>query len=123
MQTAMEKVVEKKGLLAKLFDLSFSEFVAVDVVKVLYVLSLVGAALVTLLVVIAGFGQGILAGVGSLVLLGPLIFLSLALVARLSAEVVLVLFRIAENIQLIVDEAMTGSEGPRKDGPRKAAGS
>ena len=105
--------MEKKSVLTKLFDFSFSELVAVDVVRVLYMLGLAAAGIVTLGVVVAGFGHGLLGGVVGLVIVGPIVFLGLTLVARIGAELVLVLFRIDRNIQLFIDEAI-GAQKPRR---------
>ena len=107
--------MDGKGLIAKLFDFSFSEFIAIDVVKFLYILGLVGAGLAALAVGFGGFANGFLSGLLTLVIGAPLVFALLTLVARLNAELVLVLFRIAENTQRMAEQ----SEAP---GAGKASG-
>lgn len=102
----------KSGILRGLFDLSFSTFVTTKIVKVIYVLALALAVLQGL--AIAGFGVltvmvstakeqtldqvlGVLGGT-VIVLLSPVVTFLAMVVARLYAELVIVLFRIAENI-------------------------
>jgi len=54
------------------------------------------AALVALLVVITGFSSGVGGGLVALIL-SPVVFVLYVLLARIWLEVVIVLFRIAEN--------------------------
>jgi hypothetical protein len=58
--------VEEKGFFASLFDLSFTEFVTTRLVPVLFVLSIVVAAIYTLFLVFAGFKGGVITGIGAL---------------------------------------------------------
>ena len=88
--------MEEKGLCGLLFDLSFSEFVTTRVIKVLFVVGIVFSALGALAMIGAGFAAG--AGRGILMLvLSPLVFLLYALVVRGWGELIIVVFRIAEN--------------------------
>ena len=88
--------MEDKGLCGLLFDLSFSEFVTTRVIKVLFVVGIVFSALGALAMIGAGFAAG--AGRGILMLvLSPLVFLLYALVVRVWCELIIVVFRIAEN--------------------------
>jgi hypothetical protein len=93
-------------LIAPLFDLSFSEFITTRVVRVLYGLALVFFALASLIgFVLMFFGaDGFFAKLGALIFGLPLValffFVSIAL-TRIAYEIVIVLFRIAENVQTI----------------------
>ena len=84
--------MEEKGLCGLLFDLSFSEFVTTRVIKVLFVVGIVFSALGALAMIAAGAGRGIL-----MLVLSPLVFLLYALVIRVWCELIIVVFRIAEN--------------------------
>lgn len=79
-----------------MFDLSFSEFVTPSIIKVIFVIGLVVAALASLFTLIAFVSQG-----GGMVVVGlllaPLVFFIYALMARVLSEVYLILFRIEEN--------------------------
>ena len=86
----------KKGFFARLFDLSFSEFVTPSIIKVIFVVGIVLAGLMALFVFIALANQGGGAVVVGIVL-APLIFFVYVLFARVLSEVYLILFRIEEN--------------------------
>ena len=103
----------ESGFVAKLFDFSFSEFVSITVVKYLYILGLVGAALTSIVVGLSGFANGFFAGIGTLLVLAPLTFAIMALSARVSAELVVVLFRIGESSSRIaVNTASVDTAAP-----------
>lgn len=81
---------------AALFDTSFTEFVIPKIIRVLYIIGIAISAIAVLLMIAAGFGNG--AGHGILALiLSPIAFLLLVIGYRIYLEVVIVLFRIAEN--------------------------
>ena len=88
---------EARALLDSLFDLSFRRFVTPRIVRVLYSLSLLAALLSALAWMFSGFGAGFLHGLFTLVT-GPLAFLFYALCARVAVELVLAIFRIAEQL-------------------------
>jgi hypothetical protein len=98
----MEDIMENKGLLGSLFDLSFSEFVTTRVIKVLFILGLIGAGIGSLMFIWAGFSAGFLKGVLFLIL-SPLVFLLWTLGARIWCELIIVAFRIAENTSRLVE--------------------
>lgn len=86
----------KQSGLRSLFDLSFAEFITPGVMKVLFVILIAAVALGTLFMIIGAFTAGIWLGVLTLIL-SPVIFLLYALFARVWCEMIMVLFRIAEN--------------------------
>lgn len=96
-------MMTEKGSIGILFDLSFSEFVTTRVIKILFIIGILFAALGALMVIIAGFNNGW--GVGILaLLLSPLVFLLYVLLARIWCEMIIVIFRIAENTARLVDQ-------------------
>jgi hypothetical protein len=85
-----------KGFFARIFDLSFSEFVTPSLIKIIFVIGIVFAALISLFVFIGLANQGggaVVAGI----IIAPLIFFVYVLLARVFSEIYLVLFRIEEN--------------------------
>ena len=94
-------MTEHKGLLGSLFDLSFSELVTTKIVKLMYIVSLVMSGLITLTLVISGFADSALTGFFTLIL-APILFLLYALVARIWLELIIVVFKIAENTSYLV---------------------
>ena len=85
-----------KGFFGRLFDLSFSEFVTPSIIKLIFIVGIVLAALMSLVVFAAFANQGGGAVVAGLVF-APLVFFVYVLFARVLSEVYLILFRIEEN--------------------------
>jgi len=90
-------VSAQRGFFATLFDLSFTEFVALRLMRVLYVLGIIGSGIGALVFIVGGFSHG--AGVGVLALiLSPAIFTLLVIVCRVQVELMVVLFSIAQSV-------------------------
>jgi hypothetical protein len=89
------------GFLSALFDFSFTTFVTTKLVKVLYVLCIIVAALYAVFFIIAGFARGgifgILALIGSVIL-----FFAFVIYSRICMEVIIVIFRGAEHLAELV---------------------
>jgi len=89
------------SLFASLFDMSFSEFVTIRLIKVLYILGMLGAGVIGLGLIVSGFSNG--AGTGLLFLfLSPIVVLLYILALRIWLELIIVVFRIAENTSQLV---------------------
>jgi hypothetical protein len=88
---------EARGFLASLFDLSFTSFITTKLIKVLYVLGMIGAALGSLGFAFSGFKAGSVSGLITLVL-APVIFLFGVIYFRVMMELVMVIFRAAEHV-------------------------
>lgn len=92
---------EKKGFFAGLFDFSFNTFVTPTLIKIIYGISLAAIALGSIALILSGFiGGGILGGLAAMVVVPILAFLYL-LMARVYTESMVVLFKVAENLQEI----------------------
>ena len=100
--------MDHKDFLGSIFDLSFTEFITIRIIKFLFILGIILAAIGTLLLIVTGFSNGIVAGILSLIL-SPLIFLVYVLVARIWCEMIIVIFRIAENTGRLVDRGSQGT--------------
>jgi hypothetical protein len=89
--------MEGKGFFAALFDMSFSEFITIKLIKVLYMLAIVGAGIGAL--VIVGGGLATAEGAGKLLylILAPVLFIVYVIGARVWLELIIVIFKIAEN--------------------------
>lgn len=106
--------MEARSALAKLFDFSFREFLTLHIVRYLYMLNVGIAALVALGTALGGvammgssFFQGLLT-----VLVAPVVFLLMTLLARIFLEAVVATFRIAENTTRMADRGELGPPGP-----------
>lgn len=99
---------DPKGFFASLLDFSFSEFITIKLVKVLYIIFLVLVALGFVAGVIAALIRmfsrgGFLPGLGMLCA-APIAALIYVILARLWTELVIVVFRIAENTTELVEQ-------------------
>jgi hypothetical protein len=79
-----------------LFDLSFTRFLTVSVIKVIYLLGILMLCIIWLMVVIAGFSQGFLPGIGAIIV-ASIIWVIQLLFLRVWLELIVVIFRIGEN--------------------------
>lgn len=95
------------GFVSRLFDFSFRTFVTTSIIKILYVLALAGAVIVTLLV-FAGFARGGAAGAVLGLIVAPIVLAVSVIVARVYMEILIVLFRIAENTEIIANASASG---------------
>jgi hypothetical protein len=100
--------VTQKGFFASLFDISFSSLITTRIIKAIYVIILVVLSLVALLALITGIARGG-ASIIATVILVPLGFLLYTIFARVYLEIVIVLFRIMETNQELVE--LTRAQG------------
>jgi type IV secretory pathway TrbL component len=76
----------EQGFLASLFDVSFRSLVTTKVIKVLYILSMVGIGLVALAFVVAAFNNNAAAGLLVLIIVAPLMSLLYLIYVRVLLE-------------------------------------
>jgi hypothetical protein len=95
---------QSTGFIAKMFDISFSEFITVDLIRVLYIMLLVLGLMAAILAVLAAFGDSIWTGI-SMLIFAPLMFIVYAFVSRVWLEVLIVVFRIAEDVRVIAENS------------------
>ena len=88
---------EAKGFVGALFDLSFTSFITTKLIKFLYIILIVGAALSALGLIGSGFVAGSTSGLLSIVI-APIMFFGLVVLARVYLELVIVIFRGAEHL-------------------------
>ncbi len=96
-------LMEPRGFFASLFDISFTSLITTRVIKVLYVLALIGIGVGLFLAVVGAFSRSAGAGMFALVVLAPLFGLLLVVYTRVILELILVLFRIAEHTRELVE--------------------
>ena len=88
--------MEPKGFFSALLDFSFSEFITTKIIKFIYGLVILIGAILMLKSIFGAFHMSFAAGLGTLIL-APLAFLLWICLARIYLEIVIVIFRIAEN--------------------------
>jgi Domain of unknown function (DUF4282) len=84
------------GFFNMLFEFSFSRFIGIKIVGVLYGIGIFFIGLFCLLFAISGFKNDFLSGVGTLAL-SPLVFLLQVIMLRVSLEGFVATLRTAEN--------------------------
>ncbi len=111
--TTKGAVMQNQGSFGLLFDLSFTEFVTTRVVKILFVIGVICAAISGFSFIVAGFGASFIRGLLFL-LLSPAVFLIGVVLVRIWCEMVIVIFRIAENTGRLLEQKKTPL-GPNLD--------
>ena len=89
-----------------IFDFSFTEFISIDLIRVLYVFAYIVAGLAMVGTILAGFSNGFGWGLGSIII-APVIFFVIIFVARIFLEIFVVLFQIAENTKATAENTQT----------------
>jgi hypothetical protein len=89
-----------KGFFASLFDFSFSSLVTTRIIKVLYIVITVLVSLIAFLFLIAGLTQGPASALGAIIF-APLGWLFYMISARVSLEIIIVLFRIGDDVRYL----------------------
>ena len=90
--------MQAKGFFASLFDFSFSTFITSRIVKVVYVLTTIVVALWTLFFILLAFRVSKAFGIIALLLLGPIFFVITMIYVRVALELIMVIFRIHEDV-------------------------
>ncbi|MCD6579777.1 DUF4282 domain-containing protein [bacterium] len=88
--------MEPKNFLQSLFDFKFESFITKKVIPILYGIFLFFAVLASIGVVVSCFKESIIVGIFGLIG-SPIVFLLLAIIYRVSCELILVLFSIEKN--------------------------
>ncbi|MBN2310971.1 MAG: DUF4282 domain-containing protein [Candidatus Hydrogenedentes bacterium] len=96
--------MENKGFFAGLFDFSFSEFITVRLIPVIYFISLLGAALGALGVFISAAATKSVGAILISLVMAPAAFFLSVLLTRIWLEMLIVVFRIAENTGRLVEQ-------------------
>ncbi|MGQ9546115.1 MAG: DUF4282 domain-containing protein [Dehalococcoidia bacterium] len=87
-----------KGFMAMLFDFKFKDFVTPRVISVFYVILVVLAGIGAIALIAFMFAVHVAAGIIALLILGPLYFFVSVLGYRVMLEVVMVIFRIRQDL-------------------------
>ncbi len=98
---------DSKGFFGSLFDFKFRFFITSKLIRFIYVLAFLFALLAYVGLVVAAFYESTLIGLLGLFIVGPIAFFLLLIYARVMLELIMVLFSIAENVEVL----------SRQDGP------
>lgn len=94
-------MIETKGLFRRLFDLSFSQMITTKLVKILYIMAIAASGLMALSMIVGGFANSFGSGLFMLIV-APIVFIVQILFSRIWLELVIVVFKIAENTSYLV---------------------
>jgi hypothetical protein len=92
---------DSRGFLSALFDFGFTSFVTPKVIKVLYMLIVIGTVASALVFTIIVFKASTLFGILTLVFADPLFILIVLAIYRIILEFFVVTFRVAEDIRAL----------------------
>lgn len=92
----------QRGVVASLFDVTFTSLIGTKLVRVLYVLAMVWVGLTALFYIFLGFHTSPIAGLAVLFIVAPLISLILLGVTRLAFEVYIAIFQLVANTNELV---------------------
>ena len=98
---APSDVAETRGFLGALFDFGFTSFVTPKVIKVLYMLIVIGTVVSALVVTIIAFKASAVFGLLMLVFGDPLFILIVLAIYRIILEFFVVTFRVAEDVRAL----------------------
>jgi uncharacterized membrane protein len=93
-----------------LFDMSFSRFITVSIIRILYILGMCGIAIGWFGLVIGGFSRGAAAGLGILIVATIMAAIYLIFL-RVWLELIVVVFRIGDDTSVIARAYRAASPG------------
>ncbi len=94
----------KTGFVGSIFDFSFSNFVTSKIVKIIYVLALILICLFGVGIFFSGLARGNVAGFVTAFIGTPLYLVIAVLYARVFCEILIIIFKISENLGEISDK-------------------
>lgn len=92
-----------KGFFASLFDISFTSFVTPKIIKILYVLMMILLGLVALGYIVFAFSVNAILGLLVLIIIAPLMFFIYLALWRIALEIIMVIFKVSEDVRAIRD--------------------
>jgi hypothetical protein len=100
-EPATGKAADSRGFVAALFDFGFTSFVTPKVIKVLYMLIVIGTVVSALVFTLLAFKASTAFGILTLVFGDPLFILIVLAIYRVVLEFFMVTFRVAEDIRAL----------------------
>jgi hypothetical protein len=97
-----------KGFLGALFDFGFTSFVTPKVIKVLYVLIMIGTVASALVFTVMAFKVSTVFGLLTLIIGDPLFILIVMAIYRIILEFFVVVFRVAEDVRALRERGELG---------------
>jgi len=102
----VEPRFEQTGFFSRLFNMSFTEFITIRIISILYGLAILASGVFAIVFLISGFSVGVGRGLLYLIL-SPVVFLLSVIGARIWCEMVVAMVRTAENTGQLVAQGKT----------------
>ena len=102
------EAADPRGFLSALFDFGFTSFVTPKIIKMLYMLVVIGTAVSALVFTIIVFKASVPFGIVTLVFADPLFILIVLAIYRIILEFFVVTFRVAEDIRALRERGDLG---------------
>lgn len=99
---------QPKKFLNALLDFRFEQFITLKFISVLYIIAIGLAGLAALVFAFSGFSAGFLSGLFTLIL-APILFLAYVVASRIWLELIVVIFRIADNTRTLINLKQPGA--------------
>jgi hypothetical protein len=97
------------SFISMLFDFSFTEFITTKLIRVLYMIGILLVGLWCVALLLSSFSLGAGAGIVALLII-PIPFIFGVAVLRVQLELVMVVFRIADNTAAMAEGRAAGPE-------------
>jgi Domain of unknown function (DUF4282) len=108
LDSAPGEATVSKGFLSALFDFGFTSFVTPKVIKVLYVLIMIGTVASALVFTFMAFKVSTVFGLLTLIIGDPLFILMVMAIYRIILEFFVVVFRVAEDVRALRERGGLG---------------
>ncbi len=92
---------EAKGLLRSLFDFGFTSLITLKVIRFVYALLVILLSIGAIFFFIAGIASGTISGILSSLIFVPLGYLVYLILTRIWMEILIVVFRLGEDVRAI----------------------
>jgi hypothetical protein len=106
--SAAREAADTTGFLGALFDFGFTSFATPRIIKVFYVLLMIGTVVSALALTIIVFKMSAAFGIVTLVFADPLVILIVMAIYRIILEFCVIAFRVAEDIKTLRERGDLG---------------
>ena len=100
----------ENNFLKSLFDMSFNDFITTKIVKILYIICIAVSAIIGLMIIFSGFATNSGAMGVFFLILGPVVAIINIIVSRVWLELIMVIFKIAQNTSVIANKSKNMDE-------------
>jgi hypothetical protein len=95
--------MDNKSFFNSLFDFSFSSFITPKIIKVLFVIGIVLSVIYAIAIIATAFAAHIALGIVVLIL-SPIVFILFVLAIRVYLEILIIMFRIQNDVAEIKEK-------------------